>query len=69
MDRFVRRENIKRYRNLLLGAKDEAGRRLIQELLVKEEQKEVAARTPLRSTARSHHVSSWHEVTGGTENN
>jgi 3-hydroxyacyl-CoA dehydrogenase len=53
MDRFIRRENIKRYRNLLREAKDEAARRLIQKLLIEEEQKEAAARTPSPSTARS----------------
>jgi ATP-dependent DNA ligase len=66
MDRFVRRENIKRYWNLLRGAKDEAGRRLIKKLLIEEEQKEVAGRTSSRSAARADHVSSEHE--GGTEN-
>lgn len=40
MERFVRRENIKRYRKLLLEAKDDAERRLIQKLLTEEEQKE-----------------------------
>jgi hypothetical protein len=43
MERFVRRENIKRYRKLLLEAKDEAERRLIQKLLMEEEQKRTAA--------------------------
>ena len=57
MDRFVRRENIKRYRKLLCETKDEAGRRLIQNLLIKEEQKEVTARMPSPSTARSRHHS------------
>ncbi len=46
MDRFIRRENIKRYRKLLRETNDEAGRRLIQKLLIEEEQKEAAARTP-----------------------
>jgi hypothetical protein len=40
MERFVRHENIKRYRKLLLEAKDDAERRLIQKLLTEEEQKE-----------------------------
>jgi hypothetical protein len=40
MERFIRRENIKRFRKLLLEAKDEAERRLIQKLLTEEEQKE-----------------------------
>ena len=43
MERFLRRENIKRYRRLLREAKDEAGRRLIQKLLSEEEQKEVTS--------------------------
>jgi hypothetical protein len=40
MERFIRRENIKRYRKLLLEAKDDAERRLIHKLLTEEEQKE-----------------------------
>ena len=44
MERFLRRENIKRYRKLLRETKDEARRRAIQKLLIEEEQKEV---TPL----------------------
>ena len=40
MERFIRRENIKRYRKLLLETKDDAERRLIQRLLTAEEQKE-----------------------------
>jgi hypothetical protein len=63
MERFARRENIKRYRKLLREAKDEAGRRLIQKLLTEEEEKEVAARTPSPSTAPSHHVSSGTSAT------
>ena len=46
MERFLRRENIKRYRRLLREAKDEAGRRLIQKLLSEEEQKEVTSLPP-----------------------
>jgi len=46
MERFLRRENIKRYRRLLREAKDEAGRRLIQKLLSEEEQKEVTSLSP-----------------------
>ncbi len=53
MERFVRRENIKRYRKRLCEAKDEAERRLILKLLVEEEEKEVAPRRPSPSTARS----------------
>jgi len=41
MERFLRRENIKRYRKLLRETKDEAGRRAIQKLLTEEEQREV----------------------------
>ncbi len=52
MDRFLRRENIKRYRRLLLEANDGAERRLIQKLLIEEEKKEAASQTPLRSIAR-----------------
>jgi hypothetical protein len=33
MERFIRRENIKRYRKLLRDVKNEAERRLIQKLL------------------------------------
>jgi hypothetical protein len=47
MDRFVRRENIKRYRKLLRAANEEAERRLIQRLLIEEEQKEAATRSVL----------------------
>jgi len=39
MERFVRRENIKRYRKLLREANDEADRRHILMLLKEEEQK------------------------------
>ena len=46
MERFLRRENIKRYRKLLREAKDEAGRRLIQKLLTEEEQKEATSLAP-----------------------
>jgi hypothetical protein len=60
MERFIRRENIKRYRKLLLEAKDEAERRLIQKLLTEEEQKELAAEAPSPSTPRAPHLSSWH---------
>ena len=40
MERFVRHENIKRYRKLLREADDDTERRLIQKLLTEEEQKE-----------------------------
>jgi Sec-independent protein translocase protein TatA len=48
MERFIRRENIKRYRKLLRDAKDEAERRLIQNLLTEAEQKEPAEKTLAR---------------------
>jgi hypothetical protein len=44
MERFIRYENIKRYRKLLREAEDDAERRLIQKLLTEEEQKEPTAR-------------------------
>jgi hypothetical protein len=62
MERFIRRENIKRYRKLLLEAKDESERRRIQKLLTKEEQKELAAEASSPSTARSRR--SWHAAAG-----
>ena len=46
MDGFVRRENIKRYWKLLREVNDEPGRRVIQKLLLEEEQKEVPIQTP-----------------------
>jgi hypothetical protein len=39
MERFVRRQNIERYRALLRETKDEARRRLILKLLTEEEEK------------------------------
>jgi len=42
MERFLRRENIKRYRRLLRDAADEAERRCILTLLKEEEQKQEA---------------------------
>lgn len=51
MERFIRRENIKRFRKLLLEAKDDAERRRIQQLLVEEEPKESTAETASPSTA------------------
>jgi hypothetical protein len=53
MERFIRRENIKRFRKLLLEANDDAERRRIQKLLIEEEQKEAAAETPSPSTDAS----------------
>ena len=58
MERFIRRENIKRFRKLLLEAKDDAERRRIQKLLIKEEQKEAAAETLSPSTTSRTSVSS-----------
>jgi hypothetical protein len=58
MERFIRRENIKRFRKLLLEAKDDAERRRIQKLLIKEEQKESAAETLSPSTTSRTSVSS-----------
>ena len=40
MERFVRRENVKHYRELLKMAKDEAERQKILKLLVEEQQKQ-----------------------------
>jgi hypothetical protein len=54
LERFVRRENINRYRKLLREAKDEAERQLILKLLIEEEEKEVAARASAPSITRSH---------------
>jgi hypothetical protein len=56
MDRYARRENIKRYRKLLREVKDEPGRRLIRKLLLEEEQKEVPFQTPSPPTARSRYL-------------
>ena len=39
MERFVRRENVKHYRDLLKTVKDEAERQRIQKLLAEELQK------------------------------
>jgi len=56
MERFIRRENINRYRKLLRDAKDEAERRLIQNLLTEAERKGPADKTPLPSIAPARHV-------------
>jgi hypothetical protein len=58
MERFIRRENIKRYRKLLHDAKDEAERRLIQKLLTEAEHKELAEKKPLPSIASARHFPS-----------
>ena len=60
MERFIRRENIKRYRKLLLEAKDDAERRLILKLLTEEEQKEPPPEAPSPATApRLSDLSFW----------
>ena len=60
MERFVRHENIKRYRKLLLEAKDDAERRLIQKLLTEEEQKEPPLEAPSPGTVpHSTDMSFW----------
>jgi len=43
MERFVRRENIKHYRQMLSEAKTDAERQRIQKLLDEEEQKQIEA--------------------------
>ena len=43
MDRFVRRENVKDYRDLLAQTKDEWERERIKKLLREEEQKQIDA--------------------------
>ena len=43
MDRFIRRENVKHYRELLKTAKTDAARQKIQNLLDEEEQKQKRA--------------------------
>ena len=40
MDRFIRRENVRHYRELLTTAKDEAERQRILKLLAEEQQKQ-----------------------------
>jgi hypothetical protein len=57
MDEYVRRENIKRYRNLLRDANNELERRLIRKLLLEEEQKEVPFQTPSPHRQRAQGVS------------
>jgi hypothetical protein len=44
MDRFIRRENVKRFREMLSQAKTETERRRLQKLLDDEVQKQVEAR-------------------------
>src|SRR5262249_12591317 len=46
MERFIRRENIKRKRKLWRSGKDEGGRRLIKKLLPKADKKGRAKKTP-----------------------
>jgi hypothetical protein len=40
VDRFIRRENVKHYRELLKSAKDDAERQRISKLLAEEEKKQ-----------------------------
>ena len=40
MDRFIRRENVKHFRELLKNAKDDAERERLQKLLADEQQKQ-----------------------------
>jgi hypothetical protein len=43
MDRFIRRENVEHYRELLKTAKDETERRLLLKLLAEEQKKQKEA--------------------------
>ena len=43
MDRFIRKENVRHYRELLKTAKDEAERQRILKLLAEEQQKQKEA--------------------------
>jgi rubrerythrin len=47
MDRFIRRENIKHYRELLKTVKNEAERQRILKLLAEEQQKQKDAGDPI----------------------
>ena len=47
MDRFIRRENVKHYRELLKTVKDEAERQRILKLLAEEQQKQKDAGDPI----------------------
>jgi Protein of unknown function (DUF2497) len=57
MDRYASRENIKRYKKLLGEVKDDPRRRLIQKLLLEEEQKEVPFQTPSPRRQRAQGIS------------
>jgi hypothetical protein len=46
MDRFIRRENVKHFRELLKAAKDEAERRRLLKLLAEEQRKQKDAGDP-----------------------
>lgn len=46
MDRFIRRENVRHYRELLKTAKDEPERQQILKLLAEEQQKQKDAGDP-----------------------
>jgi hypothetical protein len=43
MERFIRRENVKHYREMLSRAKTDAEREHLKQLLAEEEQKQIAA--------------------------
>jgi hypothetical protein len=62
MDRFIRHQNIKRYRALLREAKAGADRQLIQKLLREEEQKQFMPRVPVRSTLSAFAIRMAEEV-------
>ena len=47
MERFIRRENVKHYRELLKTVKDERERELLLKLLAEEQQKQKDANDPL----------------------
>ena len=47
MDRFIRRENIKHYQELLKTVKDEAERQRILKLLAEEQQKQKDVSDPI----------------------
>jgi hypothetical protein len=46
MDRFIRRENVRRFHDLLTLAKDETERKQILQLLAEEKQKQMEAGDP-----------------------
>ena len=50
MDRFIRRENVKHYRELLKTVKDDAERQRILKLLAEEERKQKEAGDKIEET-------------------